>query len=261
MPRICVVIPMFGKEEYTNKCVDMVRENYGTGEPIEILVVDDGSAKPYFNRGVNVIHLMENSGFTAAANAGILWAQYRNCDYVLLLNNDTEPHPNFLKYLLDIMEGDNSIGIASSARIYPKENLVELYGLDLIRGYQAVTKPENLKDEVVECNWVPLCSSLIRMDVIREVGLLNKLMRNHSSDLEYCLKVKMAHHKIVVVTKSQVIHYHEVTTSSNNITPEKDQRVLLEILAGLPYQQFMNVMPLDGQQKTYGRISFEVYKK
>ena len=61
---IVVVIPMFGKEEYTNKCVEAVTANYGTGDPIEILVVDDGSPTPYVNEKVNVIRLEENSGFT-----------------------------------------------------------------------------------------------------------------------------------------------------------------------------------------------------
>ncbi len=80
MPRVVIVIPMYGKEEYTNKCVNMVMENYGTDEPIEILVVDDGSEKPYEHKGINVIRLDKNSGFTAASNEGILWAQYRNAD-------------------------------------------------------------------------------------------------------------------------------------------------------------------------------------
>lgn len=265
MKKVCVVIPMYGQADYTRKCVELTLQNAGikfNGIDNHILVVDDGSAEPfkYNDERVLVLRLEKNSGYTNAQNQGILWCGDRY-DYIHCLNNDTEPHPDFIKRLLVEMELDESIAIASSVRIYPKENIVELYGLDLIRGYQCVTKLENLKDEVIECNWVPLCSSLVRTSVIRELGVLNKQMKNHSSDLEYCLRVKQAHYKIVVVTRSQVIHHHEVTTSTNKITPEKDQRVLLEILAGLPYQQFMNVMPLDAQQNTYGKITFEVYQK
>jgi GT2 family glycosyltransferase len=252
---------MYGQAEYTRKCIELTRLNAGIPEQdYDILVVDDGSQEYFTHSEALVLRLKENSGYTNAQNQGILWAGERY-DYVHCLNNDTEPHPDFLKHLLDEMEKDESIAIASSVRIYPKDNLVELYGLDLIRGYQCVTKPENLKDEVIECNWVPLCSALVRVDVIRELGILNKQMKNHSSDLEYCLRVKQAHYKIIVVTRSQVIHHHEVTTSANKITPEKDQRVLLEILAGLPYQQFMAKIPLDAEQGTYGRLTFEVYQK
>lgn len=261
MNSVCVIIPMYGQAKYTDKCIDLTIKN--SGVPIDILVVDDGSYEPYVNESVTVLRLPENKGFTGAINAGILWAQKRDYEYVHLLNNDTEPYPEFIKHLLYEIEKDKNIAIASSVRLHPKENSyeAELYGIDLIRGYQAVTKIEDLKDEVLECNWVPTCSSLIRMDVIRELGLFDKMMRTHSSDLDYCLRVKIAGYKIVLVTDSRVIHFHEVTTKANNITPDKDQKVLLEKLFGVSYAQFMAKIPLDAEQNTYGRLVAEVYKR
>lgn len=251
---------MYGKEEYTRQCVNLVLENAWTD--CDILVVDDGSPKKYEDDRVIHLRLPENTGYTNATNQGILWAGERY-EYVHLLNNDTEPYPDFLKVLQDEMEKDKQVAIASSVRLHPKNDSyqVELYGIDLIRGYQAVTRLDTLKDEVIQCNWVPLCSALIRTSVIREIGLLDKHMRTHSSDLDYCLRVKMADYKIVVVTDSRVIHHHEVTTKAHGISPEKDQRVLLEKLAGMQYAQFMSRIPLDAEQNTYGRINFEVYKK
>lgn len=263
MNKVCVVIPMYGQEAYTRKCIELTIKNAGV--PVDILVVDDGSPEPFkyentMDQIVAVFRIPENTGYTNAQNEGILWCGDMY-EYIHCLNNDTEPYPNFIKFLLDEMEKDKEIAIASSVRIYPKENLAELYGIDLIRGYQCVMKPEDLKDQVIECNWVPMCSSLVRTSIFRELGVLNKQMRTHSSDLEYCLRVKIAQHKIVVVTRSQVIHHHEVTTKANNVTPEKDQRVLLEILAGLNYQQFMSKIPLDAEQKLYGKITFELEKR
>lgn len=264
---VLVVIPMFGKGDYTKNCITGVIKN--SGMLVDILIVDDGSPEPfvaveeYLDMNVTVLRLKDNVGFTGASNAGILWAQKKNYNYVHLLNNDTEPHKDFIKKLYDVMEADKNVAIASSVRLYPKDNsyLVELYGVDLIRGFQQVIELPLLKDEVIECNWVPLCSSLIRMDVIREIGILDKQMRTHSSDLDYCLRVKMAHHKIVISTESRVIHFHEVTTKEHGITPERDQRVLLEKLAGLGYAQFMKELPLDAESKTYGKLDFTVYKK
>lgn len=260
MNRICVIIPQYGKEEYTRKCIELTDEN--SGVPVDILVVDDGSVDKFHDYRVNILRLDKNSGFTNAVNQGILWCGDRY-EYIHLLNNDTEPKQGFIKFLLDEIEKDEDIAVASSIRLYIKNGSfdVELYGIDLIRGYQAVTKIENLKDEVIECNWVPLCSSLIRTSIIREIGLLDKQMRNHSSDLDYCLRVKMAYYRIIVVTDSRVIHHHEVTTKSNNITPNQDQRALLEKLAGLGYAQIMKVMPLDAESKTFGKLDFTVYKK
>jgi O-antigen biosynthesis protein len=254
--RICVVIPMYGKAEYTRKCVDLVKKNYNTGEPIEIVVVDDGSAEPYVDPLVNVVRLEKNTGFTNAANEGILWAQYRNCDYVHLLNNDTEPKPDFLRLLLAVMESDETIGIAGSAREY-HNGRIELCGADLIRGHQYFADA-NLPDDPMNVNWIPLCSALMRMDMIREIGLLDKRFRNHCSDSFYCIHAKMNGWKVILHPLSKVIHHLSVTTSEMGINPDNDQRLFIEKLAGMDYQKLMNEMPLDISNKSYGQIEFKV---
>lgn len=258
---------MYGKEEYTKKCIELTLKNAGV--IVDILVVDDGSPKPFdyvdYTKGhyLPPVRLDKNTGYTNATNQGILFAQGKNYEYVHLLNNDVEPEPDFIKHLLDEIEKDDSIAIASSTRLHKVTNgvEVELYGLDLLRGFQCVTRLEHLKNEVIQCNWVPTCSALIRMSVIRELGLLDKHMRTHSSDLDYCLRAKMAGYKIVIVTDSRVLHHHAVTTKEHNITPEHDQKVLLEKLAGLQYAQFMKAIPLDCESKTYGKLDFTIYQK
>lgn len=259
---IGIVIPMYGKEEYTNKCVEYVTANYGTGEPIEILVVDDGSEVPYVNPKVNVLRLDKNSGFTNAVNQGILWFGDR-MDYILLLNNDTEPCLGFLQELALVMESDQSIGIACSVRIHPTRegDKAELCGSDLIRGYQYFTSEDKLPTQPIDCNWIPLCSGLLRMSMIREIGLLDKRYRNHCSDSSYCIEAKIRGWKVILVPTSKVIHHLSVTTTANKVKVEDDQRIFLERLAGLDYAKLMKEMPLDGEAKTFGQLSFTVYTK
>jgi GT2 family glycosyltransferase len=183
--------------------------------------------------------------------------------YIHLLNNDTEPEQDFIKHLYEVMEDDENLSMATSVRLHPKDGSYEceLYGIDLLRGFQSVTKLEHLKDEVIQCNWAPLCSSLIRVSAVKYLGLLDKRMRNHSSDLDYCIRAKMNGFNHVIVTRSRVIHHHEITTRSVGASPENDQRVLLEKLAGLYYAQFMAKIPLDAENLTFGKLEFSVYKK
>lgn len=254
---------MYGKGEYTRRCTDLVLANSGLSRDLyDILIIDDGSLEYYSDDRVFVLHLMVNSGYTNAQNQGTIWCGDRY-EYILFLNNDTEPEQGFLKDLLDVMEGNPDIAIATSVRLHPQGNSyqVELYGIDLLRGYQAVTTLDKVGSDPIECNWAPLCSSLIRYDVIRELGLLDKRMKNHSSDLDFCLRVKLAGYKHFIIPTSRVIHFHEVTTSTHKISPENDQRVLLEKLAGLGYAQFLAKIPLDADKGTYGRINFEVYER
>jgi hypothetical protein len=195
-------------------------------------------------------------------NQGILWGKDR-FDYVLLLNNDTIPQPGFLYELVKVMEADPTIGIAASVRKHVNRDpqCIELCGSDLIRGYQYFTDEKSLPDIPIPCNWIPLCSGLLRMSMVREIGLLDKRYRNHCSDSAYCLYSKIRGWSVVMVPKSVVIHHLSVTTTANNVMVDDDQRKFLEILAGLPYQQIMASMPLDGEAKTWGRLTFEVYKK
>lgn len=263
MSRVAIIIPQFNKEEYTRKCIELVKENYGTGEPIEIVVVDDHSEIPFVDHTINVLRLDENTGYTNATNHGILWAQFRNCDYVLLLNNDTEPYPGFLKELVDCLESNPEAGIAASVRVHPTRegDNIELCGSDLIRGYQYFTRESSLPDKSIEVNWVPLCSGLLRMDMVRDIGLLDNRYRNHCSDSSYCLEAKIRGWKVLLVPTSKVIHHLSVSTTAAKISPDKDQMIFLERLSGLDYAKLMTEMPIDGEAKTWGRLSFEVYKK
>ena len=259
--KILVVIPMYGKEEYTDKCIQFVRDNAGIEH--DVLVVDDGSPEPYIRGDLQVLRIEKNSGFTNAVNQGILWAQRLNYDYVLLLNNDTEPEQDWLRELVDVMEADKAIGIAGSVRRHPKKEgePIELCGSDLIRGYQYFTEESKLPKDPIPCNWFALCSGLLRMDMVREIGLLDKRMRNHSSDTAYCFKAKINGWGVVIVPKSIVVHHLSITTSANNILVDDDQRIWLETIAGLDYQKILSSMPLDGEAKTYGKLEFTVYKR
>ena len=254
-----MVIPMYGKEEYTKKCIDLCLEN--SGVPCDILVVDDASPQPftYEHNRVFITRREVNGGFTAATNTGLLWCSDKY-DYILTLNNDTEPCPNFLKELLDVMEADPTVGIACSIRQYPSNGKIELCGADLIRGHQYFAEG-TLPDNPIEINWAPICSGLLRHQMIREIGILDKRFKNHCSDSWYCLQAKMHKWKVILVPKSKVMHYLSVTTSSLNINADQDQRLFLELLACLDMATLLKEMPLDMESKTYGQLSFTTYQK
>ena len=99
------------------------------------------------------------------------------------------------------------------------------------------------------------------MDMVREIGLLDKRMRNHCSDTDYCFRAKFADWKVMLSPKSIVVHHLSVTTTSLGIVVDDDQKVMLEKLAGLDQQKLMASMPLDGEAKTWGQLEFSVVKR
>lgn len=258
MKKVCIVIPMFNFNEMTEKCVNLARKNAGMDD-VDILVVDNGSAKEYAAQdGELVINLSTNTGFTNAVNEGIKWCSHYY-KYIMLLNNDTEPYPGYLKALVDVMDSDNKIAVASSVRKVPMngEGSYELGGMDWMRGHSKLAWQK--EHDVMDFEWVPFCSVILRYDIIRELGLLDKNMKNYCSDNDFCARARMAGYRVVVVPQSEVLHYRGVTVIENkdNLDLGMDQKLFLEKLSGLTWQTLLDKMPLDVERNIWGRINFD----
>ncbi len=63
-------------------------------------------------RSIVVINAEENKGFSGGNNIGIRYSLYNNCEYILLLNNDTVVGKNFIPPLINAMTRDPAAGIA-----------------------------------------------------------------------------------------------------------------------------------------------------
>jgi GT2 family glycosyltransferase len=261
-----IIIPVFGKESFTKKCIELCIKHAGIDH--DILVVDDCSPEPFSYDSVNILRLEKNLGFSGAANAGIIWAQKRNYEFIHILNNDTEPYADFLKILHNSMLADSSIGIAcSSRRMNTREkHNIELFGSDLIRGNQKMTDSVDWLPNVIPTHWVALASAMYRMDMLREIGYFDKRMINWCSDNDICIRANFAGWKVVLVPKSMVFHYHQQTTGVTVGTEREkdviaDQAVFVEKLAGMQYAKLMNDVPLDCEMNTYGKLTFDVVTK
>lgn len=260
MNQICGIMPAYGFPEMTKKCVEMVREN--AGMDLDMLVVDDGSKEPIKIPGENVLRLDKNTGFTNATNQGILWCGDRY-KYLLFLNNDIIPDPNFVKPLYDHMESDPVTGIAGAVRwvMYNGKKHHMIHGVDLLRGNQGVMFECNPETPVMYCDWLPTCAALIRMEMVRYIGILDRRFKQHCSDSEYCFRANRNWWSVAVIPMSKVQHNHQTTIQHLKIDPTEDQKKMVEILAGTYYQNLMNKLPLDCDENTWGKITFDKYKK
>lgn len=266
MSKVCVIIPMYNHNEMTRKCVDMTLANAGMS--VDVLVVDDGSSEPfkYEAERVFVHRLDKNSDYTNAQNQGILWCKDRY-EFLHFQNNDIEPEQDYIKVLYDAMQKYPRLGIASSVRIVPDHEPfnLELYGTDLIRGYQQMTNEDGLKqvkDDIIFTNWVPVCTSLVRLEMLRYIGILDPKMVRYCSDNDLCIRANFAGWNVAVLTKSRAIHRHGQTTGKDTSSAvERDQKILIEKIANLQYAELMKNMPLDAEQKLYGVSEFRVEKR
>ena len=102
MPEVSVIIPNYNGIQYLKRVLESLRLQ--TFTDFETILVDNGStdgSAEFVEKAfpeVRLIALPENTGFACGVNVGI-----RSCSskYVILLNNDTEADPGFVKEMVE----------------------------------------------------------------------------------------------------------------------------------------------------------------
>ncbi len=110
--RISVVIPCFNDGAFVEGALDSIRED----EPVEVVVVDDGSTDPLTSerlaelaaRGVR-IERRDNGGLAAARMTGV---ECTTAPYVFPLDADDELEPSSLGPLADALDSDPTAAFA-----------------------------------------------------------------------------------------------------------------------------------------------------
>lgn len=184
----------------------------------DVFVVDnastDGSVDAIRTNfpNVNVIVNKTNLGGTGGFNSGIEHVcnkkEYR---YIWLLDNDAKIRNDTLSELVKTMESDPRIGLAGS-RIVDANNktmTVETGGnfrWDLI-GVTPVNR--NVKKPVthtVNVDYVAICSALVRVKALEQVGLMDDRLFLLWDDMDWGLCFKEQGFKVVAVPQSVAYH-------------------------------------------------------
>jgi hypothetical protein len=222
---ICIVNLNAGK--HLGPCLSSLKDTLGDMS-FETIVVDnhsrDGSNR-YIQSNFPETKLIENKrneGYTRAMNQAM---DYASGEFVIFLNPDSTCEPDALKKLIYFMETDSSIGICgpkvlnddgtfqkSCRRGIPRPQAVFSYFLGLSNKY-----PNNInftgyhlnhldENEVNEVEAVSGSCSVIRKDVIEEIGLLDERFFAYQEDSDYCFRAKDKGWKIFYYPESIIYH-------------------------------------------------------
>lgn len=131
MIKLSIIVPIYGVEQYLQKCVDSLLSQDIPSSEYEIVLVDDGSPDkcPQIcdnyaaaHKNIRVVH-RENGGLSAARNSGIKVAEG---EYVMFVDSDDYIEPNMLSGLLNQIERDNLDVLR-----FKYQNVNEKYGVFL----------------------------------------------------------------------------------------------------------------------------------
>ena len=218
-PTVSIVIPVFNKWELTWKCLMAVAENT-RDVAHEVIVIDNASsdetaqALPLLDN-IRFARNTANLGFAKASNQGAAMARGQ---YVLFLNNDTEPTPGWLPPMVAEIEADPAVAIVGSKLLYPDGTVQHGGVVFAYAGPEPITplhlharQPASASDRRLELRAVTAACMLMRPDVFREHGGFDEAFVNGGEDVDLCLKVWRSGRKIVFTPASVVVHHESAS--------------------------------------------------
>lgn len=213
-----IIIPVYDKVEYTEKCIKAIIMNTNPHINYEIIVVDNGSTDGtrQFLKGllgnVQVLNNTTNLGFAKACNQGVALARAR---YLVFLNNDTIPFPGWLEPLFEGIEKDGA-DIVGAKLIYPWGRIQHAgvaFNNDDIGFHLFRRMPYNSK-EVDKKRWVQCVTGacmFMKKETFIELGGFCEEYINGVEDVDFCLTAVSKGKKILYNNESLIVHYEETS--------------------------------------------------
>ncbi len=205
MNKLPVIIPFYKHQEQLDKCVEHLKKQ---SLPVEIFVRDN---------------TYDNVYFTAAVNDGLMRFVEGDNRYILILNQDMYLESDAVHELVRFMEDTPLCGIAAPVQLHPeKENFVSCGGtLDAFPNGRHVGGPlENFKHPM-QSHWVNGACMMLRTEMVREIGILDRNMRFIGSDSDYCFTARTRGWQVWVVPSARGVHDHGASGASGNPEIEK----------------------------------------
>jgi GT2 family glycosyltransferase len=223
---LSVVIVSFNTRDLLRECLRSVYRAAGSLR-VQVIVVDnasvDGSPAMVADEfpDVTVIRSEVNLGFGRANNLGFQSVRGR---YAVLLNSDAFLTPGSLELSVAHIEANPRIGIGGgrlvgsdgslqpSARMFPTvlNDLIVLSGLAArfphSRFFGRFDRTWADEDEAAEVDWVPGAYSIIRREVLAEVGYFDPRFFLYYEEVDLCRRVKQRGYTVWYWPDVRIVH-------------------------------------------------------
>lgn len=217
---VSIVIPVCNQLELTKLCLESIDLN--TTEDHELIVVDNGSAEDTVEYlagrdKINLIRNSENRGFAAACNQGMAAARGK---YICLLNNDTIMTRSWLSHLVHHLNSNPAaLAVGPVSNFVSPPQLVDV-------SFQDIGDVERIAHSIRVTNWLKSTQTnflsgfclLLKAKARKAVGGLDtRFWPGNFEDDDYCLRIKLAGHDLLIARDVFIAHMGRRTFAGENL--------------------------------------------
>jgi GT2 family glycosyltransferase len=217
-PQLSIVIPTYGKLDYTAACLRAIAAS-GDQARFEVIVLEDASGDPQIQRLAEVPGLRyhanpENLGFLRSCNQALALARG---EYLCLLNNDTTPQPGWLDALLATFTEHPGTGLVGARLVYPDGRLQECGGIvwSDASGWNhgRLGDPEDPAFRYVhEADYVSGAALMLPMALWRQLGGFDeRYAPAYYEDTDLAFRVREVGLAVRVQPRATVVHHEGVS--------------------------------------------------
>lgn len=249
MHKLAVILINWNGYEDTIECLESIQSTTSTRD-ISIFIIDNASSDEsvrrigywlgehdlwkssfvqnlqefenftsFLSRSVYFITSKENLGFARGNN--VIWSQvYNKFDFVLILNNDTVVENGAIEKMMDAMNSNPDIAVAScNIRHYGDRTKMWNAGGHFTwygdRKYYSQRRIDTLSKglDVIDTEFVTGCAMMVRRSTVDSIGFYTEKFFFGEEDFNYCQRLKKAGLRCVTVISAVI--YHKVSGSVN----------------------------------------------
>lgn len=186
----------------------------------DVYVVDNASCdgtveevKTVFGEKISFLCNETNLGGAGGFDRGLRDALVKGYSYVVLLDNDVLLDPYALENMKQYLETHSDVGIVGAkVMIMDKPDMVQDFGARLdFASFRELPEYTWQKDngelpEINECDYVPTCAVMARVDTLKETGTMPVENFIYYDDIELSYKMKRKGWKVVALGNVKVWH-------------------------------------------------------
>lgn len=182
-----------------------------TVRPTQILLLDNASTddtQEWINSHqladdsiVNYIRLPENRGGAGGFAEGMKRAVACGADWIWMMDDDAEPHPNALEELMKVT--DDPANVYGSLAVKGEDTS---WATTLIDHNQRTVDRVSDVPAKARVLSLPFLGFMIHRDLVQKIGLPDAGYFIAADDIEYCMRAERAGAKIIVAGKSHIEH-------------------------------------------------------